>query len=113
MEKLQTGLTEKLQTGLIEKLKTGPNWKDFAGDKMNVTRKINICLRKKWRHCREKEKILFTSIFSELMSWPFVRCVSVDLCFNFFFKHLPLWNYLSDFDKIWWNVPVIVLFGMS
>ena len=25
---------------------------------------------------------------------------SIRLCINFFFKHLLLWNYLSDFDKI-------------
>ena len=25
---------------------------------------------------------------------------SIRLCVNFFLKHLPLWNYLSDFDEI-------------
>ena len=27
-------------------------------------------------------------------------CAFIRLCVNFFFKHLLLWNYLSDFDEI-------------
>ena len=37
-------------------------------------------------------------------AYVMVRCPSVHLCVNFFFKHL-LWNYLSDFYEISQNGP--------
>ena len=33
-------------------------------------------------------------------AYVMVCCASVRLCINFFFKHLLVWNYLSDFDEI-------------
>ena len=47
----------------------------------------------------------FTLIFSSTGRRPASLChgllsVAVRPCVNFFFKHLLLWNYLSDFDEI-------------
>ena len=48
----------------MTKFWTGLNSKRLADDKINMTEKTKICSGKGRKYCWEKEKMLFTSIFS-------------------------------------------------
>ena len=85
--------------------------KALTDDKINVTEKFSFWV---WKHCGKERKCWlpafspFHTIFSSTGHRPASLCHDllsvlrpcVRSCVNFFFKHLLLWNYWSDFDEI-------------